>query len=84
MDLEMPVMDGVQAMTLMRHAASLRGVRIIAVSATTNADAVRVGPGLEADAFLGKPFERDRLLAEIGSQLGLTWTTVSVPAVQPL
>jgi PAS domain S-box-containing protein len=84
MDLEMPVMDGVQAMALMRHASSLRGVRIIAMSATTNADAVRVGPGLEADAFLGKPLERERLLREIGLQLGLTWTTASMPAVQPM
>jgi CheY-like chemotaxis protein len=83
MDLEMPVMGGTQAMALMRETASLRGVRIIAVSATANADAVRVGPGLEADAFLAKPLDRDRLLREIALQLGLRWTTADTPVVQP-
>jgi PAS domain S-box-containing protein len=82
MDLEMPVMGGTQAMALMRAAAALRGVRIIAVSATANADAVRVGPGLEADAFLAKPIDRERLLREIAVQLGLRWTTAGTPVVQ--
>jgi PAS domain S-box-containing protein len=84
MDLEMPVMGGTQAMALMRAAASLRGVRIIAVSATANADAVRIGPGLEADAFLAKPLDRERLLREIAVQLELRWTTADRPVVQPL
>lgn len=83
MDLEMPVMGGTQAMALMRATASLRAVRIIAVSATANADAVRVGPGLEADAFLAKPLDRDRLLREIAVQLGLRWTTADTSVVQP-
>jgi CheY-like chemotaxis protein len=84
MDLEMPVMSGTQAMALMREIASLRGVRIIAVSATENADAVRIGPGLEADAFLAKPLDRESLLREIAVQLGLKWTTADTPVVQPL
>jgi len=84
MDLEMPVMSGTRAMALMREIASLRGVRIIAVSATENADAVRIGPGLEADAFLAKPLDRERLLREIAVQLGLKWTTADTPVVQPL
>jgi PAS domain S-box-containing protein len=83
MDLEMPVMGGVQAMALMRQAASLRDVRIIAVSATANADAVRVGPGLEADAFLAKPLDRERLLREISNQLGLNWIAADATVVQP-
>ncbi len=83
MDLEMPVMGGTQAMALMRETASLRGVRIIAVSATANADAVRVGPGLEADAFLAKPLDRDRLLREIAIQLGLRWTASDASVAQP-
>ena len=84
MDLEMPVMGGTRAMALMREMASLRGVRIIAVSATANADAVRIGPGLEADAFLAKPLDRERLLREIALQLGLQWTTADTPVGQPL
>jgi signal transduction histidine kinase/ActR/RegA family two-component response regulator len=84
MDLEMPVMGGVQAMALMRQTPALRDLRIIAVSATANADAVRIGPGFEADAFLAKPVDRERLLREIAVQLGLTWTTAESPAVQPL
>ena len=60
------------------------GVRIIAVSATAEADAVRVGPGLEADAFLAKPLDRERLLREIARQLGLRWTMASMSAAQPL
>ena len=83
MDLEMPVMDGTQAMRLMRGCAALRGVRIIAVSATVNEDAVRVGPGLDADAFLAKPLDRERLLRELADQLGLAWITGAATAVQP-
>jgi PAS domain S-box-containing protein len=79
MDLEMPVMDGWQAMALLRSSPSLRGLRIVVVSATSNADAVRVGPGGEADAFLAKPVDRERLLREVASQLGLGWTSVGVP-----
>jgi CheY-like chemotaxis protein len=83
MDLEMPVMGGAQAMALMRETASLVDVRIIAVSATANADAVRIGPGFEADAFLAKPLDRERLLCEVAVQLGLKWTTADTPVVQP-
>jgi PAS domain S-box-containing protein len=83
MDLEMPVMGGVQAMALMRQTALLRDVRIIAVSATANADAVRVGPGLEADAFLAKPLDRERLLREISTQLRLNWIAADATVVQP-
>jgi CheY-like chemotaxis protein len=84
MDLEMPVMSGTQAMASIREVATLRGVRIIAVSATAEADAVRVGPGLEADAFLAKPLDRERLLRELSRQLGLRWTMASTSAAQPL
>jgi CheY-like chemotaxis protein len=77
-------MGGTQAMASIREVATLRGVRIIAVSATAEADAVRVGPGLEADAFLAKPLDRERLLREISRQLGLRWTMASTSAVQPL
>jgi PAS domain S-box-containing protein len=84
MDLEMPVMGGTQAMARIHQVAALRGVRIIAVSATADADAVRVGAGLEADAFVAKPLDRERLLREIARQLGLQWTVASASVVQPL
>jgi CheY-like chemotaxis protein len=71
-------------MAMIREHAALRSVRIIAVSATTDADAVRIGPGLEADAFLAKPLDRERLLREIARQLGVRWTTTRAPLVQPL
>jgi CheY-like chemotaxis protein len=84
MDLEMPVMGGTQAMARIHQVPALRDVRIIAVSATADADAVRVGPGLDADAFLAKPLDRERLLREVARQLGLEWTLASPSAVQPL
>ncbi len=83
MDVEMPVMGGKQAMALIRDIPALRGVRIIAVSATVEADAVSVGPGLEADAFLAKPLDRERLLREIARQIGPRQILASTSVVQP-
>lgn len=82
MDLEMPVMGGPQAMAMIRQTAALKMVPIIAVSATAEADAVRVGPGLEADAFLAKPLDRERLLREIAERLRLNWTQASGVALE--
>ncbi|WP_395704187.1 ATP-binding protein [Aquabacterium sp.] len=84
MDVEMPVMGGLQAIGLMRGLPALRGVRIIAVSATVDADAVSVGPGQDADAFLAKPLDRERLLREIARQIGPRQALPSPSAVQPL
>ncbi|HUG22916.1 ATP-binding protein [Piscinibacter sp.] len=73
MDVEMPVMGGMQAMALIHEIESLRRVPILAMSATVDADAVAVGPGEDAVAFLSKPLDRDRLLREIAVRLELRW-----------
>ena len=73
MDIEMPVMDGRQAMAVMREVESLRSVPIIAVSAAVDAAEARAGPGLDATVFLPKPVGRDQMLGEISRRLGLTW-----------
>jgi PAS domain S-box-containing protein len=79
MDIEMPMMGGMQAMALIHGIEPLRDVPIIAVSATVDAEAVPVGPGADAIAFLSKPLNRERLLREIASRLELRWVSGSAP-----
>lgn len=73
MDIMMPVMDGLEAMRLIRQVAGLERIPIIVMSASATQqdreDSLRSG----ADAFFGKPLDQAALLAEIGRRLGLTW-----------
>ncbi|HEY2929336.1 ATP-binding protein [Piscinibacter sp.] len=73
MDAVMPVMDGLDATRRLRAMPQTRGVPIIIVSAGATADDQRNGLEVGANAFLPKPLDMHRLLAEIGTLLGLTW-----------
>ena len=67
MDLMMPMLDGADAMAILKHDSRTRDIRIIAMSAGRNlrhqVDAVL------ADSFLAKPFDLDTLLADVALQL---------------
>ncbi len=73
MDIDMPVMSGPRAIGLIRQIDACKGLPIIAMSATVDADEVSIGAGSDADVFLPKPIERERLLQETARLLALEW-----------
>jgi CheY-like chemotaxis protein len=67
MDLMMPVLDGAEAMTILKRDPRTGNIRIIAMSAGRNLRH-QVDDGL-ADGFLAKPFELDALLDDVAWHL---------------
>jgi CheY-like chemotaxis protein len=63
-DLMMPNVDGLSLALTLRHSPALRGIPLIAMSASDSALALadRVG---DFDASISKPFETDELIATI-------------------
>ncbi len=71
MDMRMPVLDGLEATRRLRQSDTLREIRIIAVSASAYGHHRAQYLAAGADAFLSKPFRQEKLLALLGTQLGL-------------
>jgi len=73
MDMMMPGMGGLEATRLIRQDTAYGGTPIIAVSANASnierAECLAAG----ASAYLSKPLDRDSLLEEVGTRLGLRW-----------
>jgi CheY-like chemotaxis protein len=67
MDLMMPVLDGAEAMAILKRDPRTRDIRIIAMSAGRNLH--HQVDDLLADSFLAKPFELDTLLADVALHL---------------
>lgn len=65
MDLQMPVMDGLEAMRRLRAHAETRNVPILCVSAKVRSADREGGLIAGADNFLAKPFRRQELLDAI-------------------
>mgnify|MGYP005753258133 CR=1 FL=1 len=84
MDLEMPVMDGAEAMAQIRRIETARRLPVIAVSAAVNAQAVSLGGDGDAVAFLPKPLDREHLLRVVALHLGLRWITAQAQQDAPL
>jgi signal transduction histidine kinase/ActR/RegA family two-component response regulator len=85
MDIRMPVMDGLEAMRLMRQDPELCQIPIIAVSAgvTRNEQSECLAAG--AKAFLTKPIDEASMLKQMGSLLDLTWIKdTSQPTPAPM
>ncbi|MEO0400137.1 MAG: response regulator [Pseudomonadota bacterium] len=70
MDIEMPVMDGLEAMKEIRRLEARRAevVRVRMIALTANIDHKRIAACLEAgaDAHVAKPIEYDALMAAVG------------------
>ena len=64
-DIVMPVMDGLALIARLRSEAQTAALPIVAVSGNSNATQAAA----EADAVLGKPFDRGQLLEVVGSLL---------------
>jgi CheY-like chemotaxis protein len=62
MDLQMPVLDGFTATSLIRRSANICRVPVIAVSAQSTDDFVSAAKRVGCDHFVPKPVDFDRLL----------------------
>ncbi|GAA0296997.1 hypothetical protein GCM10009087_03500 [Sphingomonas oligophenolica] len=74
MDIRMPVMDGIEAMRLIRAHDTLGAVALIAFSAGATPEDRERSLAAGADGFLTKPVDHEELIAAIGRLLGVTWT----------
>lgn len=74
MDLRMPVMSGEVAAQEIRKIEELKGVAIIAVSASAFREDMDRSALAGCDGFIRKPVKMKELLAVIGDRLGLVWT----------
>lgn len=71
LDIRMPVMDGFEVCRRLKANSLTRGIPVIFVSALSEtADRVR-GYEVGAADFIGKPFERNEILARVGTHLAL-------------
>jgi len=75
MDLAMPVLNGLEAMRLLRRNEATRQLPIIALSANASQEDHQQALAAGANGFMPKPFDRSVLLSHLGTQLGLTWVT---------
>lgn len=69
LDIMMPVMDGFTVLEKVKTDPSLRGIRIIIISANNDLQSVVKGIKLGAEDYLPKPFEPTILLARITASL---------------
>ena len=69
LDVMMPVLDGVGALTAMKASESLRHIPVIMISANTELETVVKCIELGADDYLPKPFDPVLLRARVGSSL---------------
>lgn len=74
MDMRMPVMDGYEAVRLLRSTGEGRRISIIAVTASAFEDARKQVLATGVDAYLRKPFQPDDLLTMIAEYLEIEYT----------
>jgi signal transduction histidine kinase/DNA-binding response OmpR family regulator len=82
-DLAMPEMTGLELTQKLRADERLRGLPILAVSASVSAFTREEALGAGCDGFVGKPVHADELFAAIGPLLHLSWKTVDRSAGEP-
>ncbi|HEX7761258.1 MAG TPA: ATP-binding protein [Caulobacteraceae bacterium] len=73
MDLQMPVMDGLEAIRVIRHGEAQSGaprLPIIVLSANTSDDDFAASQAAGADAHLGKPIRAEALLSAMAEATG--------------
>jgi signal transduction histidine kinase/CheY-like chemotaxis protein len=75
MDLVMPEMDGLEAVTAMRRKPELAATKIIGASATVTKSIDKEEFVAVCDDFVVKPVRIDLLLEKIGGLLGIEWQT---------
>jgi PAS domain S-box-containing protein len=83
MDIVMPEMDGFEATRRLRRLPALKDVPIIAISASAFDEDEEKSLAAGGNAFLPKPVDLGRLLAQIAVLLKLDWT-YELPGASPL
>ena len=64
-DVKMPRLDGLETVARLRDDPRTRGVRIIMVTASTQADDLRRGEAAGVDAYVTKPFDPAALVRTV-------------------
>ena len=73
MDIVMPVMDGLQAIALLRQRPDFKNVPLIAMSASASDVDTQKSLEVGATAFMPKPVNFNELLQQLGKLLQLNW-----------
>ncbi|HBU70247.1 MAG TPA: hypothetical protein DEE98_07700 [Elusimicrobia bacterium] len=74
MDLQMPIMDGYEAIRRVRARAGGKNIKILAVTASIFGDTIYGSIWAGADDFILKPFRESELFNKIGRLLGAEYT----------
>ena len=83
MDIVMPGMDGLEAIRQLRRLPALRDTPIIAVSARASESDERSSLEAGANAFLPKPIDAGKLLAQLADLLQIRWIGEAPGAEEP-
>jgi signal transduction histidine kinase len=83
MDIVMPDWSGQEVIARVREVPALRGVAIVAVSASATAATRDQCMAVGADAFLSKPVDMNSLLQRVSSLLNLSWTHEELQFAEP-
>lgn len=73
MDIQMPVMDGLEAISQIRHHRYLKQPKIIALTASAFEEQRQAILSAGFDDFASKPVQREQLLTMIGTHLGIRY-----------
>ncbi len=71
MDIQMPIMDGYDAIRAIRALENSGGTQIVALTASAFQEDIEKALGAGSTGFLAKPFERDQLLLCIAQHLDI-------------
>lgn len=83
MDIQMPVMDGFEAVRYIRQHSHLQQPKIVALTASAFEEQRQAILDVGCDDFASKPVNRERLLTLIGHQLGVQYV-YKQPTPSPL
>ncbi|RDK00996.1 ATP-binding protein [Paraburkholderia lacunae] len=83
-DIVMPEMDGLETTRRLRQISGFAELPVVAVSASSSGSDEKNSLAAGVNAFLSKPVDFDKLLAQIAALLSLTWTYApQAPSVAP-
>ncbi|OHD77294.1 MAG: hypothetical protein A3J97_13675 [Spirochaetes bacterium RIFOXYC1_FULL_54_7] len=70
LDINMPVMNGLEFLKILRSEAASKAIPVIMLTTRGEEDIRKTALGLGANDFLAKPFQKDQLLATVRKVTG--------------